>query len=312
MASTLSIRRMSNHTVHTVSLPSPSFSEHNPPPAPARSALSLRIALRNFTAQEQQNSRAVIDGHIKAKPESSALPNPEAPQLPRSERSSVRGFPFMYSEHSETISTRSSLRKGHRPQVTIITSPDEQVPDVPQLPESSITPNSGVYTMGFLRMPPPGKHNNWTKRSSASSGLTYSTPISQRSASDRLSYLLSPSRSYQQSMVSTPHTPIPTWEEMYRQQGLQFDSSLEIPSVPSRSDSLSRQSISPRTPGMTSVPFITRSPVSPSRGLAKLQSIIRSPLLADTPPVERTSGIKGPRPLVMTSRPQVRPSIDGA
>jgi len=304
---------MSTHTAHTVSLSSPGFSEHDPPPAPTRSALNLRVALRNFTTQEQQNSRAVIDGHTKAKADSPTLPSPAASQLPRLAHSSVRRF-SMHSEHSVIRSARPSIQKGYRPKVKlIIVNPDERLPDVPaRLPASSVTPDPGVFSTDLLWMPPPRKRSSWTKRSSASSGLTYLTPISPKNApSQRSLYLLSPSRSYQ-SMVSTPHTPIPTWEEMYRRQGLQFDSRLEIPPVPSRSGSLSRQSTSPHTPAVPSVPPIIMSPVSPPPGLTKLQPIIRSSLLANTPPVERMSGIKGPRPLVTTSRPRVRPSIDGA
>ena len=311
MVSTLSIRRMSTRTTHTISMPSPGFSEHDPPPAPTRSALSLRVALRDFTTQEQQNSRAVIDGHTKAKADSPTLPSPAAAQLPRFTRSSVRRF-SMHSEHSETRSARPSLRKGYRPEVTLVINPDEQTPDVPQLPASSVTPDSGIFATDFLRMPPPRKRSNRTKRSSASSVLTYLTPISQKNASSqRPSYLLSPSRSYQ-SMVSPPHTPIPTWEEMYRQQGLQFDSGLEIPPLPSRSGSLNRQPTSSRTPAVPSVPPIMMSPISSPPGLTKLQPIIRSSLSVSTPPVERMSGIKGPRPLVTTSRPRVRPSVDSA
>ncbi|KAF9652236.1 hypothetical protein BDM02DRAFT_3109676 [Thelephora ganbajun] len=306
MASTISIRRMSNCTAQTISLPSPGFSEVDPPPAPTRSALSLRVALRNFTTQEQQNSRAVINGH-KAKAESPTLPSPAAAQSPGSARSSIRRFFSMRSEHSETQSTRPSLRKGHRPHVTLVINPNEQAPDVPQLPGSPITPESGVYVTDFLRIPLPRKQSSRTKRSSASSGLTYLTPTSQKNTpSRRPSYLLSPSRSYRQSMASTPHTPIPTWEEVYRQQGLQIGPRLEIPPVPNRSDSLNRQYTSPHTPAVPSVPFIVRSPASPPPGLTKFQPITRASLLANTPPVERTSGIKGPRPLVMTSRPRSR------
>ena len=312
MASTLSIRRMSTHTVHTISLPGPSFSEHDPPPAPTRSALSLRVALKNFTIQEQQNSRAVIDGHTKAKPDSPTLPSSATAQLPRFTRSSVRRLSSVHSEHSEIRSARPSLRKGYKPEVTLAINPDEQVPDVPQLPASSVTPDSGVFATDFFRMPPPRKHSHRAKWSSASSGLTYLTPISPKNApSQRPSYLLSPSRSYQ-SMVSTPHTPIPTWEEMYRQHGLQFDSILEIPPVPSRSGSLSRQSTSSRTSAVPSVPSSMMSPVSPAPGLTKVQPVIRSSFLANTPPVERMSGIKGPRPLVTTSRLRIRPSVAGA
>lgn len=305
MTSTLSIRRMSNHTAHTIPLPSPGFSDNDPPPAPTRSALSLRIALRNFTAQEQQNSRAVLDGHAKVKPESPTLPSQEIMQLPGSAHSSVRRFSSMRSEHSETRSTQPSPRKGHRPQMALVINSDGQVPDVRQLPENSTTPDSGVYASGFPRILPPRKPSNRTKRSSTSSGLTYLTPISQGgSPSRRPSYLLSPSRSYRQSMVSTPHTPIPTWEEVYRQQGLQFDSGLEIPPVPSRSDSLNRRSPSSHTPSVPSVPFNMRSPVSPPPGLTKFRPITRA-LLANTPPMERMSGIRGPRPLITTPRPGI-------
>ena len=305
IASTLSIRRRSNHTTHTISLPSPRVSEHDPPPAPTRSALSLRVALRDFTTQEQQNSRAVIDGHIKTEAESPTLPSPTTTQSPRSARSSIRRFFSMRSGHSETQSNRSSLRKGYRPQVALFIDTDEQVPDVPQLPESSISPNSGVDATDFRRMPPPRKRSNRIKRSSTSSALTYLTPVSQKNVSSRRpSYLLSPSRSYQQSMASTPHTPIPTWEEMYRQQ---IDPRFEIPPVPSRSRSLNHRSTSPRTPAVPPIPL---SLASPPPGLTRLQPIIQSPLLANTPPVERTRGIKGPRPLITTSRPRVRPPRD--
>jgi len=306
VTSTLSIRRMSNHTTHTIPLSSSGFSENDPPPAPTRSALSLRVALRNFTTQEQQNSRAVIDGQTRTKAESPTLPSPTQP--PRSARSSIRRFFSTRSGHSETQSNRPSLRKRYRPQVVLVINTDKQVPDIPQLPESSIAPNSGVDATDFIPMPPPRKRSNRIKRSSASSGLTYLTPVSQKNVpSRRPSYLLSPSRSYQQSMASTPHTPIPTWEEMYRQQGLQIDPRFEIPPVPSRSGSLNRQTTSPHTPAVPSVPL---SPASPPPGLTKLQPIIHS-LLANTPPVERTSGIKGPRPLIATSRPRVRSSRDG-
>ena len=306
MASTLSIRRMSNHTTHTISLSSPGFSEHDPPPAPTRSALSLRVALRDFTTQEQQNSRAVIDGHTKAKAEFPTSPSPAIVQSPRSARSSARRVHSTRSEHSETQSTRPPLRKSSRPRVALVINPDEQAPDVVRSPENFVTPDSGVYATDFLRTPPPRQSNNQTKRSSTSSGLTYLTPVTQKNApARRPSYLLSPSRSYQPSITSTLHTPIRTWEDMYRQQGLEFDSGLEIPPVPSRSDSLTRQSTSPHTPVVPSTPFITRSP-----GLTKLQPIVPS-LLADTPPVERTSGIRGPRPLVTIPKPRVRPLRDG-
>jgi len=311
MASTLSIRRISARTAHTISLPSPDFSEHDPPPAPTHSALSLRVTLRNFTTQEQQNSRAVIDGYIKGKADSPMLSSPTAAQSPRFARYSARRFPSMHSEHSETQSARPSLRKGHRPEVTPVINPDGQVSDIPQLPTSSVTPDSGVLATESPRMSPPRKRSNWTRKSSASSGLTYLTPTSPENVpSQRPSCLLSPSRSYQ-SMVSTPHTPIPTWEEVYRQHGLQFNSRLEIPPVPSRSGSLSRQPTSPRTPAMPSVPPIMVSHVSPSPGLTKLQPVTQPPLLANTPPMERMSGIKGPRPLI-TSRPRVIQSVDGA
>lgn len=304
MASTLSIRRISNHTTHTISLPSPIFSENEPCPAQTRSVLSLSVALRSFTAQEQQNSRAVLDGHTKAKVESPTLPSPETAQPPGSVRTSVRRFSSTRCEHSETQSTRPSLRKGHRPQVALVINPDEQAPDGSQLLESSFALDSGVYATDFLRTPPPRKHSNRTERSTASSGLTCLSPILQKNApSRRPSYLLSPSRSYRQSMATTPHPSIPTWEEMYRQQGLQFDSRLEIPPVLNRSDSLECQPALSRTPTVPPVPLVTSPPVSPP-GLAKFQPMTRAALLANTPPVERMSGVKGPRPLVRTSRPR--------
>jgi len=313
MASTLSIRRMSNHTTHTISLASPGFSENDPLPAPTRSVLSLRVALGNFTTQEQQNSRAVLDGHTKAKAESPTLPSPATAQPSGSARSSVRRFFSTRSEHSETQSTRPSLRRGHRPQVALVTTnPDEQAPNVSQLPESSVVPDSGAYATDSLRTHPPTKYSNRTKRSSASSGLTHLSPISRGGAPGRRpSYLLSPSRSYRQSMASTPHSPIPTWEGVYRQQGLQFDSRLEIPPVPSRNDFLDHQFTLSHTPTVPFVPFTTSPPVPPPPGLTKFQPIIRAASLANTPPMERTSGVKGPRPLVTTSRPRSRTLRDG-
>jgi hypothetical protein len=302
MASTLSIRRMSNYTTHTISLPSPGFSDDDPPPAPTRSAHSLRAALKSFATQEQQNSRAVLDGHTKTKAESPTLQSPVTVRTPRSARSSVRRVFSTRSRRSETQSIRSSLRRGHRPQVTLVINPDEQVPDVPQLAESSVPPDSGIYASELLRIPPPRKHSNRTRRSSTSSGLTYLTPTSQKNApSRRPSYLLSP-RSYQQSTASTPRTPVPTWEEMYRQQGLQSDS--EVPPLPTRSDSINRQLTSPHTPPVPYVPFVGRTLVSPPPGLTRTQPITQSFLLANKPHMERTSGIKGPRPLVATSRPR--------
>ena len=306
MASTLSIRRISTRTAHTISLPSPNFSEHDPPPAPTHSALSLRVTLGKFTTQEQQNSRAVID-YIKGKADSPMLSSPTAAQSPRFARYSARRFPSVHSEHSETQSARSSLQKGHRPEVTPAINPDGLVSDVPQLPTISVTPGPGIPDMESPRMSPPRKRSNRTRRSSASSRLKYLTPISPKNVpSQRPSCLLSP------SMVSTPHTPTPTWEEVYRQHGLQFSSRLEIPPVPSRSGSLSRQLALPRTPAMPSVPPIMVSPVSPSPGLTKLQPVTQPSLLANTPPMERMSGIKGPRPLMTTSRPRVMQSVDGA
>ena len=297
MASTMSIRRMSGHTTYTISLTGPDFpDDFPPPPAPTRSALSLRVALRDFTVQERENSRAVLDGH-KAVPESPTLPH-SAPVLSRtSTRSPVRTFFIKPSERRETQSIRSSSRDGHRPQVTLVIDSDEQFPDALQLME-----DSGARPPDLPQMPPPWRHGTRTKRSSASSGLTYLTPISQKNTTSRRpSYLLSPSRSHRQSMASTSHTPIHTWEEVYRQQGLQFDSRLEIPPLPSRSGATSRQSTLPPTP-VPYVPFVARSPVSPPPGLTKFQPITQSSLLANTPPVERASGIKGPRPLVAASR----------
>lgn len=305
IAPTVSIRRMSNHTTHTISLPSPDFSEHEPPPAPTRSALSLRVALRNFTTEEQRNSQAVIDGHTKSQAERPTLPSPATARSPGSARSSVRRVFSMRSENSGTQNTRPPPWRGQRPHVVLVINPDEQVPDVPQLSESSVTPDSGVYAADFLPMPPPRKSSNRTKRSSTSSGLTYMTPNSHKiMPSRRPSYLLSPSRSYQQSMASTPHTPVPTWEDTYRQHGLQFDPRLEVPPVPIRSDSHNRQFASPYTPVVPPVSPIARPPNSPPPGLTKFQPITRRSLLANTLPMERTSGIRGPRPLVTTSRPR--------
>lgn len=301
MVPTLSIRRMSNPTAHTVSSQSPDPPEHELPPAPMRSALSLRIALRDFTTQERQNSRAVIDGHTKAKTESSTLTSPATIQSPRSARSSIRRFLSMRSDNSGTQSTRQSLKQ---PQMVLALNPGEQVPGAPQLLGSSITPDSGVYAADFLWTSPPRKHSNRTKRSSVSSGLTYMTPNSQKiTPSRRPSYLLSPSRSYQQSMASTPHTVIPTWEDIYRQRGPHSDPRLEVPPVPSRADSLNRQFASPHI-SVVPVPSIVISPMPPPPGLTKFQPITRSSLLANTPPVERTRGIRGPRPLVRKSRPR--------
>ena len=301
MAPTLSIRRMSERTTHTVPLPSPDLSEHEPPPAPTRSALSLRVALRNFITQEQENSRAVIDGRTMVKAESSTLPSPETVQSRRSTRSSVRGLFPIRSENPGTQSARQSFRKGKRPQMALFINPEE----APQLPESSATSDSGFYAPDPL--PTPRKRSNRTKRSSTSSGLTYMTPNSQKiMPSRRPSYLLSPSRSYQQSMTSTPHTPIPTWEDLYRQHGLQFDPRNEIPPVPSRSDSLNHQSSSSRTSVVPAIPFIAWLPMPPPPGLTRFQPITRPSLLANTPPTERTRGIRGPRPLVTTSKPRNR------
>lgn len=303
MASTLSIRRISNCTMYAVSLPSPGYSETEPPPAPTRPTLSLDVALRNFTTQEQLNSRAVIDGHTRVKVESPTSPSPVTVQSRRSTRSSAqRRFP-MHSENPGTQYTRRSLKRGKRPQMAPFISPDEEVPGISRLREGSSTPHSGVYTADFLRTPTPRKRSNRTKRSSTSSGLTYMTPVSQKTTpSRRPSYLLSPSKSYQQSMSSTSHTPVPTWEDMYRQQGPQFDPRLEIPPVPS----LNRHLVSPYTPVVLSVPPIERSARSPPPGLTKFQPITRSSLLANTPPVERVSGVRGPRPLVTTSRSRYR------
>jgi len=297
MVSTMSIRRMSAHTMYTISLASPDFPDDVPPPAPTRSALSLRVALRNFTAQEQENSRAVLDGRNNTMPESPTLPSPATMQSHTSSHSPVRRFFIRPSERSETRSVRSSSRKGHRPQVTLVINSDGQAPDVPQL-ESSVPSASD-----FLQMPPLRRRSTRTKRSSTSSGLTYLTPTSQKNVQNRRpSYLLSPSRSYQQSVASTPHTPVNTWEEVYRRQGLQFGSRLEIPPLPNRSGCTSRQSTSPSSPAVPCVPFIARSPVSPPPGLTKFQPITQASLLANTPPVERVRGIKGPRPLVTSPR----------
>jgi len=303
MASTMSIRRRSGHTTYTVPLASPDLPDDVPPPAPTRSALSLRVALRNFTAQEQENSRAVLDGATRTVSESPMLPSPATAQSRASARSPVRRFFIKPSERAETQSIRSSSRKGHRPQVTLVINSDEQFPDAPQLVESSVPSDLGDRASDFLQMAPPRRHSNRAKSSSPSSGLTYLTPISQKNMqSQRPSYLLSPSRSYQQSMASTPHTPVHTWEEVYRQQGLHSDSRFEIPPLPSRRGSTSRQPTSPHTPAAPYVPFIARSPISPPPGLTKFQPITQPSLLANTPPVERASGIKGPRPLVMTSK----------
>lgn len=302
IAPTLSIRRMSNDTAQAIALPSPDLSENEPPPAPTRSALSLRVALRDFTVQEQQNSRAVIDGHTRIKPESPTFQGPLTIQLPTPSLQWTFSTP---SGNSGTQSTRLPPRKAQRSGTTLIFDPDEQAPDVPQSPESFVTPDSGACAASLLPMRPPKQRNHRTKRSSTSSGLTYLTPISQKIVSNRRpSYLLSPSRSFQQSMVSTPHTPIPTWEEMYRHQGLQIDPKFEIPPVPARSDSLSGQFAPPRSAAVPSVLPIARSPLSPPPGLTKFQPITQPALLANTPPKERSSGIRGPRPLVKIPRPR--------
>ena len=307
MAPTLSIRRISNLTMYTVSLPSPGYSETEPPPAPTRSTLSLDVALRNFTTQEQLNSRTVIDGHTRVKVESPTPPSVVTVQSRRSTRSSTRRRLPMHSENPGTQYTRRSFRRGKRPQMALFISPDGEVPDIPRLREGYLTPDSGVYTADLLRTPTPRKYSNRTKRTSTSSGLTYMTPVSHKiMPSRRPSYLLSPSRSHQQSMASMPHTPIPTWEDTYRQQGLQFDPRLEIPPVPSRNDFPNRQFVSPCTPVVPSVPPIARSPRSPPPGLTKFLPIIRSSLLTNTPPMERVSGVRGPRPLVTTSRSRHR------
>lgn len=92
--------------------------------------------------------------------------------------------------------------------------------NLPQLPESSITPHSSAYATDFLQLSPQRKHSNRTERSSMSSALTYKTSISQKIMPSRLpSYPLSPSRSYRPPMTSTPHTATPTLEDMYGQQG---------------------------------------------------------------------------------------------
>ncbi|KAF9780175.1 hypothetical protein BJ322DRAFT_1112846 [Thelephora terrestris] len=224
VAPTLSIRRMSERTTHTTPLPNTHSSEHEPPPAPTRSALSLRVALRNFTTQEQENSRAVIDGHTMIRAESPTLSSPATVQSRT--RSSVLRLFHIRSENPGTQSARQSLRNGKRPQMALFINPEKEVP---HLPESSATSESGYYAADSLRMPTPRKRSNRTKRSSTSSGLTYMTPNSHKIIpSRRPSYLLSPSRSFQQSMASTPRTPIPTWEDMYRQLGLQFDPSTHL------------------------------------------------------------------------------------
>ena len=304
VVSTLSIRRMSNHTMHTISLPNLDFSDNDPPPAPTRSPLSMRVALRNFTAQEQQDLRAGLDEHTEAK--SPTLLSWATTQSPRSRSSSVRRFSSTRSGHSETQGIRPSLRNGHRPQVVIVINPSEQVPDVPQSVEGPTPPDSVVHASDFRRMPPPRKHNNRVKRSSTSSELTYLTPISQNTSSQRPSYLLSPSTSYRQSAASMSRTPIPTWEETYRQQGLQFDRNLDIPPLPSLSVSANHQFTLPHTPAVPYVPSITGPPVSLPPGLTKLQPVTRSSLSINPPPVRRTGGIKGPRPLVTTSRSRGR------
>ena len=165
---------------------------------------------------------------------------------------------------------------------------------------------TGVHASDLRRMPPPRKHNNRVKRSSTSSELTYLTPISQNTSSQRPSYLLSPSTSYRQSAASMSRTPIPTWEETYRQQGLQFDRNLDIPPLPSLSVSANHQFTLPHTPAVPYVPSITGPPVSLPPGLTKLQPVTRSSLSINPPPVRRTGGIKGPRPLVTTSRSRGR------
>ena len=295
---TLSIRRVSDHTTHTISLPNSDFDD--PPPAPTRSALSLRVALRNFTAQEQGNSRAVLD---KAKTDSPTLPGLVTTQSPRSKSPPVRRFLSARSE-------RSSLRDGHRPQMALVINTNEQVIDIPQSVESPS--DSGVRTPDLLRTYTTRKYSNQTRRSSTSSGLVYLTPVSQKNGpSQRPSYLLSPSRSYQQSMAPTPHTSIPTWEETYRQQGLQFDPEGGIPPLPNQSSSIDRQSIPTYTPAVPYAPFLARSSVPAPPGLAKFQPINQPSSLTNTPPMERASGVKGPRPLVTTPRPRDRTLRDG-
>ena len=291
--STISIRRTSDHTTHTPSPSGPSFSERDPPPAPIRSALSLRAALRNFTTQDSQ---PVTDGHTKAEGES---PTPTTFSSPATGQ--LSGFP--HSDHSETETTRPPVKRGPGHRLAVVTNPGEWASSVPQFPEGSVTPDLGTYTTDFLRVP-------LSRRSTTSSGLTYLSPISQGDTSGRRpSYLLSPSKSYQQSIVSTSHAPIPTWEEIYRQQGLHLDLRFEVPFVPGQGDSLSHQPTSSHTPTVPSIPFIPKWSASPPPGPTKFKPI-QPPLLANTPPAERTSGIKGPRPLVMTSRLRVRPSMD--
>jgi hypothetical protein len=204
------------------------------------------------------------------------------------------------SGNSGTQSTRESLRKSKRPQMVLAISPDQQVPDNPQLLESYITTESGVYAADFLRMPPPRKHSNWTKRSSMSSGLTNMTPISQKIVpSRRPSYLLS---------SSLPHTVIPTWQGMYGRQGLQSDPRLETSPVLSRADSINRKFVSSHLPVVPPVLSIAGSPIcmSPPPRLTKFQPIAQASLPANTPPVQRRGGMRGPRPLVTTSRPRNR------
>ena len=64
----------------------------------------------------------------------------------------------MHSEHSVTQTAQPSIQKDYRPEVKlVIVNPDERLPDVPGLPASSVTPDSGVSSTDFLRMPPPRK-----------------------------------------------------------------------------------------------------------------------------------------------------------
>lgn len=307
MASTLSIRRFSGHTTRTSSSCSPGYPERDPPPASTRSALNLRVALRDFTTREQQNSRAVIDGRTRARTESLTLTSLATPQSPRSARSSIRRFLSMRPGNSGIQSIRESLPNGGRAQMALVIGSDEQILDVPRLPESSIALGLGFHPADFLRMPPPRKHSNRIRRSSTSSGWTYMTPVSQKAIPSRgPSRLLSPSRSHQRSMVSMPQTPIPTWGDAHRQRGSQFDDPRpEIPLVPSLADSFNRQFAS-HAPVVPSVPFVARSPTSPPPGLAMFRPMTHASSLANTPPLQRISGIRGPRPLVTRSKPRNR------
>lgn len=296
MTSTLSIRRVSTRSMHTISLQSPDSSDNEHPPVPTLSAFGLRLPPKNFT-EDQQNSRAIIEGTTIITTECPTLPSPATVRLSKPARFPVRRLPSMRLETSQNAG--QPLRR-------IVINFDERVPDVPKFLEGSVTPDPSVQSADFHGTPPQGKHSNWAKRPSTSSELTYMTPISQKiTSSRRPSYLLSPSRSHQQSMESTPCTLTPTWEDMYRREGLQFDARHEIPPIPSCGDSLNHRPTSTRTqPILSSVPSITtRSSPSPPPGLTEFRQITEGPPPTNTLPMGRTRMIRGPRPLVTKSRP---------